>query len=147
MTHKNPCLLEVVSNNGVEKIILNDGSLVWLRAGSRLVYFEKPEDGIRYAELKGEALFEVAKDVSHPFVIRCGEARIRVLGTSFSVRTVSDSLELKVLTGTVNFSSATNKAGMDVVPNERLVYKVDGKIEKFSMDKKEVPAIVADTEY
>src|SRR5260221_4679650 len=85
--------------------------------------------------------------MSHPFVIRCGEASIRVVGTSFSVRMVSDSLELKVLTGKVKFSSATNKEAVEVEPNERLVYKVNGEMEKFSMDKKEVPAIVADTEY
>ncbi len=147
LAHKTPGFLEIASKKGIEKIILNDGSLVWLRAGGRLVYYEKREEGIRYAELNGEALFEVAKDMSHPFVIRCGEASIRVVGTSFSVRTVSDSLELKVLTGTVEFSPATNKAGVDVEPNERLVYKVNGEMEKFSMDKKEVPAIVADTEY
>src|SRR6266850_5329921 len=67
-----PGSLQAVSKAGVEKIILNDGSLAWLRGESRLVYYEKPAEGIRYAELNGEALFEVAKDARHPFVIRCG---------------------------------------------------------------------------
>jgi ferric-dicitrate binding protein FerR (iron transport regulator) len=148
MTRKNSGDPEAISKNVIAKIILNDGSLVWLRTGSHLVYYEKPEDSIRYAELNGDALFEVAKDSSHPFVIRCGEASLRVLGTSFSVRMVSDSLELKVLTGKVNFSLATKKASVDVEPNERLIFnKVNGEMEKFSMDKKEVPAIIADTEY
>src|SRR5690606_34955654 len=53
-----PGRLKVVAENGLEKIMLNDGSLVWLRGESTLVYYQK-SDGTRYGELAGEALFEV----------------------------------------------------------------------------------------
>src|SRR5690606_16649152 len=65
----------------VDKLILHDGSLVWLRGDSKLVYYEKPDEGIRYSELQGEALFEVAKDPARPFIIKCGDVRLKVLGT------------------------------------------------------------------
>lgn len=63
-------LVWMISNNStVEKLILNDGTLVWLKGDSRLNYYEKPNDPTRYAELSGEGLFEVAKDPARPFVI------------------------------------------------------------------------------
>ncbi|HEY9047289.1 MAG TPA: FecR domain-containing protein, partial [Ohtaekwangia sp.] len=60
----------------VERVILNDGTIVWLQKKSSLVYFDKSNEGIRYTELEGEALFEVAKDPQHPFLIKCNGATI-----------------------------------------------------------------------
>src|SRR5690606_35524383 len=91
-SRENP--LEVVSGNGVEKIILNDGSLVWLRGESQVMYYEKQDEGARYTTFEGEALFEVAKDESHPFIVQCGDIKIKVLGTSFSLKTTVEQVEL-----------------------------------------------------
>ena len=139
--------LQVVNKNGVEKIILNDGTLVWLRGDSKLIYYDKPNEGIRYSELKGEALFEVAKDANHPFIINCNGLIIKVLGTSFNVKTGNNNLELKVLTGRVNLSTDANKFGIDVEPNEKVIYRSNGEIEKFSLDKDEITVITNDTNY
>jgi ferric-dicitrate binding protein FerR (iron transport regulator) len=147
ITGNAPEKLHGASNNMVEKVILNDGSLVWLRGKSRLVYYQKMEEGIRYATLEGEALFEIAKDAAHPFVIDCGEATIRVVGTSFSVRTGGDSLELKVLTGRVNLSSKLDKTQVDVAANEKVIYSVSGGLERLELKKTEVVGITSDTEY
>jgi ferric-dicitrate binding protein FerR (iron transport regulator) len=139
--------LDVATRTGVEKVILNDGSLVWLRGESKLVYYEKPDEGIRYSELQGEALFEVAKDAARPFIIQCGEVRLKVLGTSFSVKTGINELELKVLTGKVNLSSEVNKVTVDVEPNEQVTYRSNGEIEKLSLAKEAVAAITENTGY
>src|SRR5690606_21661892 len=90
-----PGRLKVVAENGMEKIMLNDGSLVWLRGESTLVYYQKT-DGTRYGELAGEALFEVAKDSLHPFMLNCGDVTVKVLGTSFTLKEGSDHIELNV---------------------------------------------------
>ncbi len=135
------------ASNAVEKMILNDGSLVWLKGQSQLTYYNKPAEGIRYAELKGEALFEVAKDANHPFVIHCGEVNLKVLGTSFSVKSNRDTLELKVLTGIVNISSPTDREGVDVEPNEKVMYTTNHQMEVQSMGREEVTLITANTEY
>lgn len=145
--NKNVAPLQVTSQNGVEKIILTDGTIVWLQPGSKLTYFEKKQEGTRNTELQGEALFEVAKDANHPFIIKCGEANLRVLGTSFSVKTKNDSLQLIVLTGKVNFSTVTNKTGVDVAPNEKAIYARNGEIEKLPLQEKEVSMVTANTEY
>jgi transmembrane sensor len=138
---------KVASSGNTEKIILKDGSLVWLKGTSNLVYYNKYDEGIRYSELKGEALFEVAEDEKHPFVINCGNVTLKVVGTSFSVRAVNDSVELRVLTGKVNFSTSRNKAGVDVVPNEKIVYGGGDNIVKVPMDTQTASAVTKDTEY
>ena len=139
--------LEVVSKNGVEKIILNDGSLVWLRGESKVMYYEKPDERARYTTFEGEALFEVAKDESHPFIVQCGDVKVRVLGTSFSIRTTVDQVELTVLTGKVNLSSAANSEGIDVLPQEKVIYKSNGEFEKLTTNEQEITSITENTDY
>jgi ferric-dicitrate binding protein FerR (iron transport regulator) len=128
-----------------QKLILQDGSLVWLRGESTINYYEKV-DGVRYTELDGEALFEVKKDVSHPFIIQAGSVTLKVLGTSFRVRSMGDSMQLNVLTGKVSLSSNIDSVGLEVMPKEKVFYS-RGKFSKTSMDNKELSALTADTEY
>lgn len=137
---------KVASAGGVEKLILSDGSLVWLWGDSKLVYYEKPDEGIRYSELEGEALFEVTKDPARPFIIQCGDVKLKVLGTSFSVRAGPDQLELKVLTGKVNLSAQKNDLTVDVEPNEQVIYR-GGVIEKHTLTEANVAAVTENTEY
>lgn len=139
--------LEVVSKNGVEKIILNDGSLVWLRGESKLLFYEKPDEGMRYSTFEGEALFEVAKDAGHPFIVQCGEIKVRVVGTSFSIKTSMDGVKLTVLTGKVNLSSASNAEGIDVLPRERVIYKTTGEVEKIEASQREITSVTENTDY
>ncbi len=144
VTH--PDKVQVATERGVEKIILNDGTLVWLRGKSKLVYFEKPDQNLRYTELEGEALFEVAKDPGHPFVIQFGDFTIKVVGTSFTVKTGND-IELNVLTGKVNLSSTKNAIGIDVESNQKVIFKNNGEIEKQSLAQIEISRITSNTEY
>ncbi|MBX2943651.1 MAG: FecR family protein [Cyclobacteriaceae bacterium] len=139
--------LEVVSKNGIEKIILNDGSLVWMRGESKVMYYEKQNDGARYTTFEGEALFEVVKDASHPFIVQCGDVKVKVLGTSFSIKTNPEHVELTVLTGKVNLSSSTNMEGIDVLPQEKVIYKSNGEFEKLSTNQKEIASITKNTDY
>ncbi len=135
-------------SDGVEKMILNDGTIVWLRGEeSKLSYYEKPGETGRYAELTGEALFEVTKDANRPFILKCGEITIKVLGTSFSVKTLNNSLELEVLTGRVNLSSENDKAGIDVEPNQKIIYTGKTDLIKTPLNETEVSTLTKDTEY
>ncbi len=79
----------------VRLVPLVDGSAVTLNTESKLaVEFSKVE---RHVELlAGEALFNVAKDRARPFIVRAGNTRVRAVGTSFSVRKISDD-NVKVL--------------------------------------------------
>jgi transmembrane sensor len=129
----------------VTKIILNDGTIVWLKHLSTISYYEK--DGLRYALLKGNALFEVAKDPAHPFVIACGKVNLKVLGTSFSVDTHGDSLELKVLTGKVQMFSDLDPTGIQVSANEKALFVPSGRMTSSALTEGEKSLVSEGTEY
>lgn len=78
---------EIVTRPGARsKIILPDGSLVWLNGASRLIYNKNFDAAIREVELVGEAYFDVKKDAVRPFIIHAQKMNIRVLGTAFNVK-------------------------------------------------------------
>ena len=79
------------SKQGNIKIVLYDGSLVWLNAGSELRYPNTFVENQRVVYLKGEAYFDVTKDNSHPFIVKTISSEISVLGTSFNVNARENS--------------------------------------------------------
>jgi transmembrane sensor len=135
-----------LAEQSVQKVILEDGTLVWLRNESTVTYTDDANDGNRYCELNGEGLFEVAKDPSRPFIIRYGEARFKVLGTSFYIQRAGDSLKLKVLTGKVQMFTETNTNGIGVVANEKGIMHA-GTLVKMPMKKAEIAGVSEGTEY
>ncbi|GAA3553212.1 FecR family protein [Snuella lapsa] len=65
---------------------LSDGSLVWLNSGSKLIYPAKFTGNSREIYLEGEAIFEVAHDAEHPFIVQLSKDNaVEVLGTVFNV--------------------------------------------------------------
>jgi transmembrane sensor len=70
---------------GETKVIaLKDGSVVTLNTASEILV--NYSDALRSVELvRGEAMFDVAKNKSRPFVVAAGDTSVRVVGTSFSV--------------------------------------------------------------
>lgn len=78
---------------------LPDGSLVELNTATRVAVDLTPEQrDIRLT--RGEAVFEVAKDPSRPFVVRTPLGNIRAIGTVFAVRS-ENGLEVAVTEGAV----------------------------------------------
>ncbi|MES3019863.1 MAG: FecR family protein [Bacteroidota bacterium] len=94
----------------ITKIYLPDHSIIWLKGQSRLEYPSQFTDSTRNVVLHGEALFEVAKDPKHPFIITTGKYVTRVLGTSFNINenAPEHTFKLTVLTGKVLISQATS---------------------------------------
>ncbi len=70
-------------------LILEDGTKVWLNAGTRLEYPQVFARGQRRVKVSGEAMFEVKHDAAHPFVVETFACDVEVLGTKFGV--VADS--------------------------------------------------------
>jgi transmembrane sensor len=73
------------TGKGETKVIaLKDGSVVTLNTASEIAV--DYSDAQRSVELvRGEALFDVAKNKARPFVVAAGDTSVRVVGTSFSV--------------------------------------------------------------
>lgn len=82
-------------------VVLADGSHVELNTAStlRVDYSDERRDVRLQA---GEALFQVAKDATRPFVVRAANASVRAVGTEFNVRMRErDVVEVTVTEGVV----------------------------------------------
>lgn len=106
------------------KVVLPDGTLVWLRDNSTLTYPSSFDPDKREVSISGEALFEVVRSPASPFLIRCGEYTAKVLGTSFSIRSTPNDVEVIVLTGTVSIGPTNENVDAVTVlhQNERVVF-------------------------
>ena len=72
------------------KMMLSDGTVVWLNAGSTLKYSNRFNAANREVQLDGEAYFEVTKHHGATFIVKTGSYDIRVKGTKFNVTAYSD---------------------------------------------------------
>lgn len=75
----------VIPYGNQSKLILSDNTVVWLNAGSRLVYPTFFSGKTREVLLFGEAFFEVSKNADKPFIVKTSDIEIKVLGTQFNV--------------------------------------------------------------
>jgi ferric-dicitrate binding protein FerR (iron transport regulator) len=93
------------ANNSTLPVNLADGSLITLNKASQLKFPDKFGSNSREVYFWGEAFFEIASDPSRPFVIETGDARVKVLGTSFNIKSNAGNgiTEVVVKTGTVLF--------------------------------------------
>jgi transmembrane sensor len=100
------------------EVLLADCSKVYLNRDSRLIYPETFGRNNRKVTLKGEAYFDIAPDASHPFIIDAGNARVKVLGTSFNVITDNkdNEVEVFVTTGTVMLTSNDGSESLMIEP-------------------------------
>ncbi|NOY95047.1 MAG: FecR family protein [Chlorobi bacterium] len=76
---------------------LPDGTVVWLNAGSKLVFPPTFKGKHRRVYLKGEAFFKVAKNKQKPFVVSTNDININVFGTEFNIRANSSDNEIEVV--------------------------------------------------
>ncbi|WP_228892929.1 FecR family protein [Pseudoduganella aquatica] len=101
------------------KVPLQDKSIATINSGSRIaVEFTQHQRKIELQQ--GEAWFEVAKDKSKPFIVASGDARIRAVGTAFSVRRFEQGTEVLVTEGTVEvWSEGRNAERRQLTVGER----------------------------
>jgi ferric-dicitrate binding protein FerR (iron transport regulator) len=108
-----------------ELVVLNDGTRVTLDSGSLFRYPKKFKTGEKKSWLNGEGFFEVATDSDKPFLVESEGAVVRVLGTSFNLKTWEsmERAELTVSEGKVLFhpAGANESEGVVVVGGERSV--------------------------
>ena len=78
------------------KLILADGTVVWLNAGSSLQYAGNFNSKNREVFLTGEAYFEVTKQSDGtPFVVKTDQYSVLVKGTKFNVSSYPEDISAK----------------------------------------------------
>ncbi|HEY5759183.1 MAG TPA: FecR domain-containing protein [Steroidobacter sp.] len=105
-----------------ERLVINlkDGSQVTLNTDSSVeVAFSAAERGVRL--LRGQALFEVAKDRTRPFVVTANDRRLVAVGTAFDVRLDGARMQVTMVEGTVRVERAAgapgNRESNEAAPN------------------------------
>ena len=79
-------VVKVISPKGEKsKIILVDGTEVWLNSGSSLEYPMEFNNKNRLVRLNGEGYFKVTKNEDLPFIVQTSSLNVKVLGTRFNV--------------------------------------------------------------
>lgn len=91
------------------QVTLPDGSNIWLRADSRVLYPEEFGPKERKIYVSGEIFADIAKNPKHPFLAQTNDAEVRVLGTKFNMKAYRDAscVEVSLLEGSVAFSVTT----------------------------------------
>jgi len=109
------------------KTILQDGTTVWLNAGSNLMYnaltYGKTD---RQVTLIGEGFFKVEENPDKPFIVNAKDLKITALGTEFNVKAYPDEdmVEATLVSGLVKISGENqNKLefSFTLKPNQHVI--------------------------
>jgi transmembrane sensor len=121
----------------VRLVALSDGSVMTLNSASK-VAVTYSSDKRELHLIDGEALFDVAKNPSRPFIVDAGDAQVRAVGTSFSVKRMAGRpTEVIVREGVVEVTRVGAPAtatptpvrqAVRVTANEMVVATIDAPI-------------------
>ncbi len=119
-----------VPSGGQFRLVLPDGTKVWLNATSSIRFPTAFTGKKRVVEITGEAYFEVASDVGMPFKVKTGSTEISVLGTHFNVDAYKNESAIKVtlLEGSVRVSQLITHHSQVIKPGEQAQVNKRGEI-------------------
>ena len=126
---------------GQYRLKLQDGTSVWLNAGSSIRYPTAFLGKERKVEITGEAYFEIAKNADMPFRVSvtdpvAGEkaTEIEVLGTGFDVNAYKDEADLKttLIEGAIKVSSGS--AAVILKPSQQAIISTAKDIQTIRLD-------------
>ena len=146
--------LMVATNKTARPLLvrLDDGSLVSLQPGAALEYPETFTGDKREVLLKGEGSFDIVKKAQQPFVVYYNHIITKVVGTSFTVGTNSQTgnPEVAVRRGKVQVYAHTSSAeanvnGVILTPNYKVIYDKSKKILQTTLVDHPIPVDGAET--
>jgi transmembrane sensor len=127
-------MLSTRSSDKMQKVLLADGTSVWLNSNSVLRYPEAFSAQTREVFLEGEGYFEVVRNPKKPFIIHAGNSTTQVLGTSFNVRAIRSEEEIivTVTSGKVSFSGQNSASQIYLIKGEQGILTNEQQIVKKS---------------
>lgn len=109
-------------------IILPDETKVWLNSESSLKYAVGYNKKIREVYLKGEAFFEVKKNLAKPFFVYANEVKVKVYGTSFNIKAFPNEkyIETTLIEGKLSITPEKKEGSTSeeifLKPKEKCIY-------------------------
>ncbi|NGM63375.1 DUF4974 domain-containing protein [Sphingobacterium sp. SGG-5] len=123
------------------KIILEDGTKVWMNAKSSISFPSAFERDYREVIVQGEVYFEVAHESQRPFRVKTNNQLIEVLGTKFNVNSYSaeDGIVTTLLEGSVRLKAEGNVQELE--PDQQAIFRGNGR--PYDVKKIDASAVVA----
>lgn len=101
----------------IEKVTLDDGSIVTLRPNSSLYELAMNSAEHTY-RLEGEAFFEVTPSEERTFSVEGGNGKVSVLGTRFDLSTWGGQTQVYLEEGSINFENLITNTSVILKPGE-----------------------------
>ena len=122
-------MITVHTNAGMRsQLTLPDGTMVYLNAGSTLVYPSQFDDNERKVQLSGEAYFKVERNTDQPFIVNAagGKMNVQVLGTEFNLQAYEkdDLIQTTLIEGSVQLSIDGRKGHVLLAPSDKVTYDI-----------------------
>jgi transmembrane sensor len=104
------------------RILLPDGSIVWLNANSTLEYPSQFGETSREVKLRGEGFFDVHKGIK-PFIVHAEDLLVKVKGTRFNVEAYTNAQTMKTTLeeGKVELQVADQQDIYTMKPGDQIV--------------------------
>ena len=112
-----------VPKGGEYKIVLDDGTEIWLNSASELKYPAHFVGHERRVCLVGEAYFQVARNEAAPFIVETRDMDVKVLGTSFNVSAYEDeeNSHATLVEGRVEVDDKINGEKVTLTPGKQVL--------------------------
>jgi transmembrane sensor len=133
----------VIPYGNQSKVILSDSTIVWLNAGSELVYPTIFNDKTREVRLCGEAFFEVSKNLKKPFIVKTSDLQVKVLGTQFNISAYSED---KFIQTVLREGSVSIRSNITRFNEKELVLKPN-QMASFNKSSNDTKVYEVDVEY
>lgn len=140
-------MITITSGESIKELLLRDGTKVWLNKNTTFKYSAHYSTQNRSVYLDGEAYFEVEKNPKKPFVVQSKAMQVRVLGTTFNLKSSKDkpSAVATLIKGEIEVKG-NNEEGMIVLTpgqkaelngvTKRLVVKqIDTGVDKWNTNE------------
>lgn len=125
----------ITPKGGEYTIMLADGTKVWVNANTEIRYPVKFSGNERRVYLEGEAYFEVAKNVTKPFIVEANGMEVKVYGTKFNLNTRRvDQMHTTLVEGSVSVKPRGQSEVM-LKPNQQAIFnKLSGRVSVRDVD-------------
>jgi ferric-dicitrate binding protein FerR (iron transport regulator) len=124
-----PLNILTTPRGGQYRLVLPDGTTVWLDAASSVTYPTAFSGRIRQITITGQAYFEVVHNPQMPFEVKVQGQTIRDIGTAFNINAYTDepSIQITLTSGSV----AVGEKGRQVILRRagQQVKSTDGQLE------------------
>lgn len=112
----------IIPNGKRSTLALEDGTKLWINAGSRVIYPNKFKKSRREIYVDGEVYMEVAHEENRPFVVKTNTLYVQVLGTSFNVMSYKEDAQSSVILVSGSVRVKTKDKEAKLIPNEMFSY-------------------------